>query len=87
MKGERQIAGLWCHEVLEQLYDYIDDELDLEHRSRVEAHLERCSVCATFGGEAGAVARAVRRELAPPDTVSTELRAKLLAIADEAPQD
>jgi hypothetical protein len=44
-------------------------------------------VCATFGGEAGAVARAVRRELAPPDTVSTELRAKLLAIADEAPQD
>ncbi len=87
MKGEREVGGLWCSEVLALLYDYLDDELHSAERSRVEAHLSGCSVCAGFGGEAGAVAQAVRTQLAHPDPVSGEVEAKLLGLMDGVAKD
>lgn len=48
------------HEIShEQLMRYLDDEVGTEERSRIEAHLERCSEC--------------RRELAIFDTMKSDL--------------
>lgn len=36
-----------CEEVIEQLFDYLDRELDSELRDRINHHLERCRDCFT----------------------------------------
>ncbi len=82
MKGEQQIAGLWCRDVLDRLYDYLDDQLPSDERDKVEAHLSGCSLCASFGGDAGAVAKAVQKKLVDPAPVSEDLQERLLAVAD-----
>lgn len=71
MKGDRVVAGLWCHEVLARLSDYLDEELAPAERGEVEAHLRGCDSCARFGGALGTTVRA--------------LRAHLRAAADDAP--
>ena len=48
---DRALAGLWCHQVLEQLSRYLDDELAAEDRARFERHVRECDVCSRFGGE------------------------------------
>jgi len=87
MKGEREVGGLRCRDVLALLYDYLDDELESAERSRVEAHLSACSVCAGFGGEAGAAAQAVRTQLANPDPVAGEIEARLIRLMDDVSQE
>ena len=80
MNGEREVAGLWCHEVLAKLYDYMDDELDPKERAQVEEHLAGCSVCTTFGGRAAALAKAIRERLVDPDPISDTLAQRLLDV-------
>lgn len=36
-----------CEEVIEQLFDYLDRELDAGVSERIDAHLERCRDCFT----------------------------------------
>ncbi|GGX66501.1 hypothetical protein GCM10007392_37750 [Saccharospirillum salsuginis] len=36
-----------CEEVIEQLFDYLDRELDEEMQHRIERHIEHCRDCFT----------------------------------------
>lgn len=36
-----------CEEVIEQLFDYLDQELDEPSQQRIEHHIERCRDCFT----------------------------------------
>jgi anti-sigma factor (TIGR02949 family) len=38
-------GGIDCGEVMEQLYEYLDGELDAERVERIRAHLEVCKRC------------------------------------------
>lgn len=37
--------ALTCEEVLEHLFAYVDQELDVEKKGEVERHMERCRGC------------------------------------------
>ncbi|HED66700.1 MAG TPA: zf-HC2 domain-containing protein [Planctomycetes bacterium] len=49
MKGEREVAGIRCGEVLEYLPDYVAGDLPSEVRGKIEQHLLECDVCRRFG--------------------------------------
>lgn len=68
MAENRNIGGLTCFEVLALLSDYVDGDLSAEQKSQVEAHLAGCDACTRFGGEFGAVVKAVREKLGEPVT-------------------
>jgi anti-sigma factor RsiW len=68
MAENRNIGGLTCFEVLALLSDYVDGDLSADQKSQVEAHLAGCDACTRFGGEFGAVVKAVREKLGEPVT-------------------
>jgi anti-sigma factor RsiW len=63
MAANKQVGPLWCFDVLERLGDYIDGELTAAQVAEVEQHLAGCEECTRFGGEFGAVVKAVRERL------------------------
>lgn len=63
MAENRNVGGLYCFEVLAQLSDYVDGELAAEERSKIETHLAGCDTCTQFGGEFGAVLKALRQKV------------------------
>lgn len=63
MKGERNVGGLTCSQVLDRLSDYLDRDLDGAARGQIEEHLRGCEGCARFGGELAATVRALRTHL------------------------
>ena len=66
MKAEdREVAGLWCHQVLADLAAYVDGELAPERVVQIEQHLQGCTVCERFGGEYAATVKAVKQTLGP----------------------
>jgi anti-sigma factor (TIGR02949 family) len=80
MRGEREIGGLRCGQVLAQLSEYFDGELSEPERARLEAHVRECDHCARFGGVFAAAVRALHAKLrtsplAP--AVRERLRARL----------
>lgn len=66
MNQEKQVGGIGCFQVLEVLSDYLDGELEPELKVKVEAHLAGCEQCTRFGGEFGAVVKALRERLGAP---------------------
>ncbi len=66
-----------CEEVIEQLFDFLDRELDEELSARIDAHLQRCRDCfsrAEFERRLRArVGEAVEREA--PERLRRRLRA------------
>jgi anti-sigma factor RsiW len=74
---ERYVAGLWCHQVLEALPDYLDDLLPPDTRRAAEAHLAGCDWCARFGGEYAGVVKALRQRLAPPAPAPSDVARRL----------
>lgn len=64
---EQEIGGIRCFEVLERLSAYLDGELPPEEVARVEGHLAGCDACTRFGGEFGAVVKALRERLGAPE--------------------
>jgi mycothiol system anti-sigma-R factor len=86
MKGEREVGGLRCSEVLAGLSDYLDGELSPDTLARVELHLAGCDNCARFGGEMGAMVAAVRAQLqdAAPSEVRDRLRERLRREREES---
>lgn len=75
--AEKEAGGMRCREVLGVLSDYVDDELDLVHRVRVEHHLRECEVCARFGGRFGALVGSLREKLGAAPVVDEALVATL----------
>lgn len=57
---ERQVGGLWCHEVLQKLDAFVDGTLDEAASAAVRAHTAGCDNCARFGGAYGALVQALR---------------------------
>jgi len=62
MLGERSIAGISCHEVLEKLSAFVDCGLDHSERQQLEMHLQSCPECERFGEEFSALLMRVRKE-------------------------
>lgn len=77
MKGERELAGLRCSEVLAQLSAYLDGELDAATRSKIEAHVDACDQCERFGGAFAATIQALRQRLGAAPAAPTEVSARL----------
>jgi anti-sigma factor RsiW len=82
MKVDRLVAGLWCHEVLARLSDYLDGELPAAEREQVDGHLRGCDACARFGGELAATVRGLRRLLLAEQPGTSGLRQRLLRALD-----
>jgi anti-sigma factor RsiW len=76
-QGQRQIAGLWCGDVLEGLPDYLEGALPPAVVQAVEAHLQGCDWCARFGGEYAGTVQRLQRALAEPDPLDDELARRL----------
>ena len=79
---ERVVAGVSCGEVLDQLSAYLDGELTLDERERIERHLRGCEGCATFGGEFRATVQALRSELLRPAVLPPSVRERLQSALD-----
>lgn len=79
---DRDVAGIRCTEVLEELSDYLDGELRSEQAARIEAHLRGCDWCERFGGDFGDAVVRLRDRLGAPATPSDELHTRLMAELD-----
>lgn len=80
MAENRNVGGLFCFEVLERLSDYVDGELGASDKAKVDAHLAGCDACTQFGGEFGAVVKALRHNvLSAPGADDTKRVEALLA--------
>jgi anti-sigma factor RsiW len=77
MIGDRLVGGLWCHEVLAVLSDYVDGELSVTVRDQVEAHVKGCDVCERFGGEFTHVIKEIRSLLQEPPPLDSDLAERL----------
>lgn len=75
---EREVAGLWCGQVLERLSDYMDGELEPGDRARVEAHVQGCALCEAFGGRFVGVIQRLRRGLGAPEPMREEVADRLV---------
>jgi mycothiol system anti-sigma-R factor len=75
-----------CHEVIRQVYLYLDDEIDDVGRAEVRTHLDECGPCLRqFGIEQevkALVARCCGSDIAP-DTLKERLRLKLSEVRIE----
>ena len=67
MSENRNVGGLFCFDVLAQLSDYVDGELSAVDKAKIEAHLAGCDACTKFGGEFGAVVKALREKVLVPE--------------------
>ena len=79
MQGERLAGGLWCHEVLAVLSDYLDGELSVEQRRQIEDHLRECDTCERFGGRFADSIRLIRQSLEPADPLNPDISRRLRA--------
>ena len=77
MKGDRFVGGLWCHQVLAKLSDYMDGEIAESGRERVEAHLRECDICERFGGDFAHEIRQIRTALHTPPSLEPEVAKRL----------
>lgn len=77
MRGERDVAGLRCGEVLECLDRYLEGGLEPELRGRLEAHVRGCDHCARFGGVYAATVAALRVRLGPTPEVPGDVAERL----------
>lgn len=82
MKGEREVAGLRCGEVLERLPDYMEGTLGPTEADRLEAHLAGCDGCERFGGRYAATVHDLKAHLGDPEEVAPEVRRRLGARLD-----
>ena len=57
---ERQVAGLWCHEVLEHLDRFVDGTLGPAELEAVRSHCADCTNCAEFGSAYARLVSALR---------------------------
>lgn len=78
---QRQVAGVWCGQVLELLPDYVDGVLPPDVLALAQAHLAGCDWCVQFGGAYAGVVRALPRPADPiPAGVAERLKARLRGV-------
>jgi anti-sigma factor RsiW len=77
MYGDRKVGGLWCHEVLSKLSEYLDEELEPFEREQVDDHLRGCDTCERFGGEFASAIKTLREQLTRPAPLDAELERRL----------
>ncbi|MCA9492128.1 MAG: zf-HC2 domain-containing protein [Myxococcales bacterium] len=78
-EGERRVSGLWCHQVLARLPDYLEGTLSPDELADVEGHVGGCDWCERFGGAYAGVVQGLRNVpvAAVPDPVADRLAARL----------
>ena len=81
MRGEGNVGGIRCGEVLAVLSDYVDGTIDAGMRSRVEEHLRGCDTCERFGGVFAETVRALREGLGAADALDQAARERLRGLA------
>jgi anti-sigma factor RsiW len=82
MQGDKNVGGLWCHDVLERLEDAVSGTLADDEKAMVTAHVTGCTQCEKFGARYAAMIDVLKREGVTRDLVSDDggLRAdRLLA--------
>jgi anti-sigma factor RsiW len=62
MQHDKNVAGLWCHEVLARLEDAVSGTLDDDEKARVTAHVAGCAQCEKFGARYAALIDTLRRQ-------------------------
>jgi mycothiol system anti-sigma-R factor len=76
-----------CVEVIEQVYLYLDGEIDETHRTEVRVHLDDCGPCLRQYGIEQEVKALVARSGggdSAPEALKDRLRAKLAEVRIEA---
>ena len=58
--ADREVAGLWCHEVLEHLDSFVDGSLSAPLLTAVTAHVAECGQCRSFGAAYARLVDALR---------------------------
>lgn len=78
-EGERRLSGLWCHQVLARLPDYLDGTLPPDELAAVQGHVSGCDWCERFGGAYAGVVTGLRRVAVDevPASVADRLAARL----------
>lgn len=86
MAVEREVAGIWCSEVLSELSDYLDGDLAHDRRAQIMAHLEGCTICERFGGVFTSAIQALRAGGLVPSDEDTGAYDRLRIRLEVAPE-
>jgi mycothiol system anti-sigma-R factor len=73
-----------CEEVVRAVWDYLDDEIDLDRKERIREHLELCDHCLGQYTFEGAFLRMVSRVLVEDGDLAS-LRARIEQAMDQTP--
>lgn len=71
-----RMAHIPCHDVIRSVWDYLDDEIDLERKEQIRDHLAVCDHCRDHYGFERAFLRSLGR-LLDTDDDRTPLRARI----------
>jgi anti-sigma factor RsiW len=77
MESEREVAGLWCSQVLAYLSEFHDNELPPGTQAQIEAHLAGCDWCEKFGTQFSTMMSEVVKQFAVPEPLSESLQTRL----------
>jgi anti-sigma factor RsiW len=77
---------LSCQDLLEELGNYLDDEVAAETRRRLEAHLSHCRACRVLVDSTRSSLKIVTDSSAfeLPDSVSTKILARIRGAAGKS---
>jgi mycothiol system anti-sigma-R factor len=72
-----------CHEVVALLWEYLDEELDEQMRTRIREHLDHCEGCTDHFTYEGAFLRTVSRVIEEPLETGALRQRLVAALRDE----
>jgi anti-sigma factor (TIGR02949 family) len=75
-----------CGDAVHDLYPFLDGELDLNHRSAVQAHLDSCPSCVAAFRFEGMLRSTVRTRLSVPVPPDLATKIRLALAADNPPE-
>ena len=76
---EREVTGLKCSEVMEQLSAYLEGDLPPGRVAQIESHVAQCQACATFGDGFARLVDGVRTRLGKAEPLPVDVEARLRA--------
>lgn len=66
MANDQELGGLWCHEILQGLSDYLAGDLPKAQAAQVDLHLTQCPHCTQFGADFSKLVKQVQSLSKPP---------------------